>query len=406
MVTPMAVRRLTDFAIRNMKAGQTRREFPDSGCPGLYVVVQPSGAKSFAVRYRYGGRTRKLTLPGSLSLKAARKAASDAILDVSQGRDPSAAKQAAKQAQKVAAENTFEAVAEMYLKIEGGRMRSGKWRTDILRRHVYPTLGKRPIAGIKRSEIIGLLDKIEAGELSVSKTGGTVMADRTLAVIRRVFSWYAPRTDDFRSPIVRGMMRAKPAEHARSRVLGDEEIRAIWTATDVTGGAFSAFIRFLLLTGARRNEVARLTWSEIQGSDWSLPASRNKAKVDLLRPLSRAAMNIIETQPHLVDSPWVFTSNGKTAISGFSMRKADFDQRCGVTDWTLHDLRRTARSLMSRAGVNSDHAERCLGHVIGGVRGTYDRHEYLEEKRHAFEALAGQIERIVNPVENVVPMRG
>jgi integrase len=89
-------------------------------------------------------------------------------------------------------------------------------------------------------------------------------------------------------------------------------------------------------------------------------------------------------------------------MSGFSKFKHKFDEACGVADWTLHDLRRTARSLMSRAGVAPDHAERCLGHVIGGVRGTYDRHEYAEEKRKAFEALAGQIDRIVNPRENVV----
>ena len=100
----------------------------------------------------------------------------------------------------------------------------------------------------------------------------------------------------------------------------------------------------------------------------------------------------------------MFTSRGRVALSGLSGRKAEFDRLCGVSGWTLHDLRRTARSLMSRAGVNSDHAERCLGHVIGGVRGTYDRHEYYEEKRHAFEALAAQIERILNPIENVVPM--
>jgi integrase len=117
-------------------------------------------------------------------------------------------------------------------------------------------------------------------------------------------------------------------------------------------------------------------------------------------------MSIIEARPHIVDSPWVFTSSGKVALSGFSARKADFDQRCGLKNYFLHDLRRTARSLMSRAGVNSDHAERCLGHVISGVRGTYDRHQFYEEKRQAFEALAAQIERIVNPVENVVPMRG
>ena len=399
-------KRLTDLAIRNQKAGPIRREIPDSGCPGLYLVVQPTGAKSFALRYRYGGRTRKLTLSGGLSLKAARKAASDAILDVSQGRDPSAAKRAAKQAQKVAAENTFEAVAEMYLKIEGGRMRSAKWRTHILHRYVYPTLGKRPIADIKRSEIIRLLDKIEAGELTISKTGGAVMADRALAVIRRVFSWYAPRTDDFRTPIVRGMERTKRSERARSRILRDKEISAIWRATDAASDAYSALVRFLLLTTARLNEAARMTWTELDGSDWLLPAARNKSKVDLLRPLSNAALSVIKAQPRIANSPWVFTSRGRVALSGFSGRKAEFDRLCGVKGWTLHDLRRTARSLMSRAGVNSDHAERCLGHVIGGVRGTYDRHEYYEEKRHAFEALAAQIERIVNPVENVVPMRG
>jgi hypothetical protein len=195
-----------------------RREIADGGCPGLYVIVHPTGAKSFAVRYRYGGRTRKLTLPGALALKAARKAASDAIFEVSQGRDPGAAKKVTKQAQRTALDNTFDSVAETYLKIEGGRMRSGKWRTDILRRYVYPTLGKRPIADIKRSEIIKLLDKIEAGELAVSKTGGAVMADRTLAVVRRVFAWYAPRTDDFRTPIVGGMSRTKSSERARSRI--------------------------------------------------------------------------------------------------------------------------------------------------------------------------------------------
>jgi integrase len=185
----------------------------------------------------------------------------------------------------------------------------------------------------------------------------------------------------------------------------DPVFRAIWKAV-ADPDAFSAFVKFLLLTGARRNEVARMTWNEIAGSEWLLPAARNKAKVDLLRPLSNAAMGVIETRPRFADSPWIFTSNGKAALSGFSVRKTAFDQRCGVRDWTLHDLRRTARSLMSRAGVNSDHAERCLGHVIGGVRGIYDRHEFHEEKRRAYEALSAQIAWIVDPVENVVPLRG
>jgi integrase len=103
-------------------------------------------------------------------------------------------------------------------------------------------------------------------------------------------------------------------------------------------------------------------------------------------------------------SPFVFTM-GTKALNGFSKYKREFDNACGVKGWTLHDLRRTARSLMSRAGISPDVAERCLAHTIGGVRGTYDRHEYLEEKRRAFEALAAQIERIVNPPgANVVPI--
>jgi integrase len=99
------------------------------------------------------------------------------------------------------------------------------------------------------------------------------------------------------------------------------------------------------------------------------------------------------------------TRNGKP-ITDFWKYKLEFDKACGVSGYTIHDLRRTARSLLSRAGVSADVAERCLGHVMGGVRGIYDRHEYLEEKKRAFELLAGQIERIVNPQANVVPMRG
>ena len=103
----------------------------------------------------------------------------------------------------------------------------------------------------------------------------------------------------------------------------------------------------------------------------------------------------------------MFTNDGRNALGGFSRQKQRFDAACGVTDWTIHDLRRTARSLMSRAGVSPDHAERCLGHVIGGVRETYDRHAYHTEKKQAFEALAAQIERIINPPQgDVVPLRG
>ena len=148
-----------------------------------------------------------------------------------------------------------------------------------------------------------------------------------------------------------------------------------------------------------------MTWDEIDGADWTLPAARNKVKVDLLRPLSKAAQAVLAGMPRFAGCAYVFTGDGRRPFGGFTKSKRAFDQACGVTGWTLHDLRRTARSLMSRAGVNADHAERCLGHVIPGVRGTYDRHAYHAEKQQAFEALAAQIARIVDAPENVITLR-
>jgi integrase len=387
---------LTDIAIRNLKPSAERREIPDPGCRGLYVVMQPSGAKSFAVRFRVNGKARKLTLPPGVSLAAARKLCGDAMLEVAQGRDPAAAKQATKQAQRLAREDTFAAIAAEYNERQGSKLRSAHWRELALRRHVYPVLGDRLISEIKRSELIRLLDRIE------DRSGATT-ANRILGIVRTIFNWHAVRSDDFRSPIVRGM--AREGEQARDRVLSDAELCAIWKTAAEGRDPYAYLIRFLLLTTARRAEAAKMTWQEIEGATWTLPAIRNKTGVELVRPLSEAAERLLAETPQIVDSRYVFSVDGKHPLGGFSRRKRQFDERCGVTGWRLHDLRRTARSLLSRAGVNADHAERCLGHVIGGVRGVYDRHGFHAEMLHAFEALSAQIERIVNPPEqNVVPI--
>jgi len=395
-------RALTDIAIRNLHASPKRREIPDPGARGLYVIIQPSGVKSFAVRYRYAGTSRKLTLQAGITLAAARKAAADALYQLEQGHDPGVARRHARQAPRLAAQDTFKAVAEEYQRREGSRLRSAEWRQGVLERLVYPTLGDRPISLIKRSEIIRLLDKIAEGA-PLGVAGGPFIADRALAIIRRVMNWHATRSDDFRSPIVRGMARAEEA--ARTRILADAELRAVWSAADAGNGPFDCLVRLLLLTAARRTEAAAMTWQEIDGTDWVLPASRNKTKVDLVRPLSVAAQAVLVRVPRLADCPFVFSTDGRSALNGFSHFKRRFDAQCGVRGWVLHDLRRSARSLMSRAGVNADHAERCLGHVIGGVRGVYDRHEFHAEKLRAFEALAAQISRIVSPPsENVVSL--
>jgi integrase len=361
--------------------GQTQTDYFDEQVSGLALrVAEGHKAWSFHFTSPGNGKRARLTFGSypATSLCAARTRANEAKALVEDGNDPRSTEA-----------DTLQRICEEYLRREGKRLRSLDWRKGVLERHVYPTLGHRPIAEIQRSEIVRLLGKIE-------DRSGATMADRTLAVVRKIMNWHASRSDDFRSPIVKGMARTKPSELARERVLTDDELRKIWA---VNNGVFGRFIRFLLLTGARRNEASEMKWREIDGGDWTLPAARNKTKVDLVRPLSKAAQTLIMEEEQLavakLKAEWVFTTDGITPISGFSKFKAAFDKASGTKGWTLHDLRRTARSLMSRAGVPADHAERCLGHVIGGVRGVYDRHEYHREKAQAFEALASLIERIV-----------
>jgi integrase len=389
---------LTAIAIEKLKPKAKRYEVPDPGQRGLLVVVFPSGKKSFIVRYRFHEVKRKLTL-GHIGLAAARKLAGDALFEVAQGRDPALAKKAAKAKAANAGANTVKAVCEKYLAQEGKKLRTAADRSATLKRLVYPQIGNLPIDSLRRGTIIDLLDKIEA-------SSGPVMADRTLAVIRKILNWHAVRDEDYRSPIVRGMARTKPKERARSRTLNDAELSAVWKAANEGEGPFPALVKFLLLVCARRSEAAAMRWEEVDGTDWILPSARNKTKVDLVRPLSSAAQAVLKAQPRIAGCPYVFTTDGKHPLSGFSKFKADFDKRCVVTGWALHDLRRTARSLLARAGVPSDHAEQCLGHVVKGVEGVYNKHDYHQEKKHAFTALAVQIERIANPPQgNVTPLK-
>jgi integrase len=389
--------KLTPAFVQKARAepGKERTLFWDADMPGFGLVVTASAHRSFVVQYRAGGRSRRMTIDSVLGLAAARKQARSLLGEVAKDRDPLQARRTAISL----AEDTFKSIAEAYFAREGKKLRTAADRRVTLERLVYPRIGLQSISAIRRSDIVRLLDRIE-------DENGPVMADRTLAYVRRVMNWHASRSDEFRSPIVRGMARTSGKERARSRILTDAELQTVWRAAEDFKGPFGALVQFLLLTSARRSEASEMTWDEIsEGGDWLLPAARNKVKVDLVRPLSGAAESVLAKLPRIGRRGLVFTTDGERLLGGFSKFRDGLERTSGVTDWTLHDLRRTARSLMSRAGVPSDHAERCLGHVMAGVRGTYDRHEYLKEKRRAFEALAAQIERIVNPQENVVPLR-
>jgi integrase len=392
--------RLTTKYIENVRPDPVRREVPDS-TPGLYLQLQPSGHRSWAVRYRFNGRPSKLTIGAwpAVSLADARVAATRAREQAAKGMDPARAKADAKIRTDAAKADTVTSICENYLKREGGKLRTFDQRVSILKRQVYPVLGSRPIGEIRRSEIVHLLDKVE-------DNSGPRAADVTLGVLRRIFHWHEKRTDEFRSPIIRGMARQNAKDHRRERILDDDEIRRLW-ATTADGQSFSALIRFALLTSARRNEIAGMRRDEIDGDGiWTLPAARSKTKTEIIRPLSKAALAILAGMPRIDGCDYPFTLNAASPLASFSDPKAKLDVASGVTNWRLHDLRRTARSLLSRAGIHIDTAEKCLGHSRGDIVERYDRHSYTREMRDAFEALAAQIETIVNPPKGaVIPMR-
>ena len=183
---------------------------------------------------------------------------------------------------------------------------------------ILPALGNRQIDSIRRGEIIRLLDKVE-------DQSGACTADAVLQILQRVFNWSLLRNEDFRSPVVRGMKRYDVAENVRDRILTDDEIRKIWTATE-GGGCYKSFIRFLLLTSARRTEAAAIAFEEIKDGVWTLPASRSKTGVEIVRPLSKAALAIIAEQPKI--GPCIFGIDGRP-LTAFGRRKAAFDKKCG-----------------------------------------------------------------------------
>ena len=397
--------------------GADRTFYWDEALPGFGLVVTAGGHKAFVVQYRANRQSRRMTLNGAWLRHLASKE-KESIGDVSLGRvGPSGLIDARREAQAVlghvargkdpldemrakanAAKSSLASVCAAYVSSrEGRKLRSIDERQALINRHILPTLGKRQVTEIKRSDINSLIKRIE-------ESAGPIAARNTLAALRKILNWHAVDSDDFNSPIVRGM--APPPSKERDRILSDDELRAVWRASEAMQSRYGALIRFVLLTATRIREASMMTTSEIVDGIWTIPADRYKTKIDHVIPLSGAAQALLDSLPAIGRKGLVFTSGGDVPISGFSGLKAKLDSLTGdLPRWRVHDLRRTSRSLLSRAGVNHDHAERVLGHIIPGVRGVYDRHSYLDEKRHAFEALAGQIERILRPVANVVELR-
>jgi hypothetical protein len=303
-----------------------------------------------------------------------------------------------------------------YVRNKEKPLRSADIIESAFNRLVKPRIGKVGAYELRRSHIAEMTDWIE-------DRAGPVMADKCRAYTRKALSWYAERDDQFNltAAFVRVEPRASQKERARTRVLSDDEIRIIWPVLD-QAGTFGVMVKMLLLTAQRRDEVAHMSRNEVDKDGiWVIPAERYKTKLPNHVPLSKAALALIEAQPKLGDCDLIFPSRAKTPYSGFAKSKAKLDKAVLVAmrtraktgmkvdplpNWTLHDLRRTAKTLMVRAGVRPDISERVLGHVIAGVEGTYDRHSYADEKRDALEKLAAMIDRILNPLPSNVEALG
>jgi integrase len=372
----------------------------DTALPRFAFRITCKGHRSYLVQYRNrNGIERGVTLSAALSVDEARKQARIVLGEVAKGNDPSAEKKK----EKESARNSVKSIADLYFKLEGKRMRTLQYRIAIFERYIFPKFGARPIHSIRRNEIVRMLDEIEAER-------GPFASEHALTALRAFCNWYAIRDETFSSPFVRGMSRlTKDHLKGRDRVLSDEEIRAVWRAAEETSlsnntklaNAYGYLLRFILLTGSRRNEASDMTREELSadGSLWTVPKERYKTGVAHEVPLSRMAQELLKSVPVIGSAGYVFTHNGKQPISGFTEMKKALDKRIvpPIARYTHHDLRRTARTLMARAGVPFDIAERCIGHTQPELIRIYDQHPYIEEKRAAFEKLAALIGQIISP---------
>jgi integrase len=384
---------LSDKGVAALKPRAGRYAYPDPECRGHFVRVQPSGAKSFvAVTRGPDGKQVWTTISATdrMTIEQARDHAREAFKRVRAGL-PAVEPRG----------ETVATVIENWNKrhVEGVGLRSHRKLNRLLALHVLPVWKDREFTSIRRSDVAALLDHIE-DEHSPRQ------ADHTLAVVRSIMNWYATRADDYSPPVVKGMRRNKAVP--RARILDDDELRRLWEATE-GAGVFNGMTRLCLYTGQRSRKVATLKWSDIIDGEWIIAtAPREKGNAGSL-VLPEAALAVIKAQPQIGDNPYIFASpqGDNKWLSGFSKAKDNLDAKLpGMPHWTLHDLRRTARSLMSRAGVATDISERVLGHALPGMRGVYDRHAYRAEKADALARLAALIDAIVHPRSaDVLPMK-
>ncbi|MDH4981235.1 site-specific integrase [Hyphomicrobium sp. D-2] len=404
---------LTAAAVEKLKPKPHRWEVPDARLPNLYLIIQPGGARSWAVRYRTGGRTRKYTLGPypRIELADARRLARDALQAVDEGRDPAQEKRIVRSEAGLAGDKRFPALAKEFV-ARYAKPRNRRWKesarliglrydedggASVIKGSVADKWSHRPVDQIKKREVVAALD-------TIADRGHGCTALHTLTALRKFFNWLVERDVIEASPCS-GVKPPVPAKE-RDRVLSDDELRALWQAVDAEQPPFRQALKLLMLTGQRRTEVAGLVRPELSSDTrlWTLPGDRSKNGQEHLIPLTDAAAALIEQAPAIAECPFVFSVTGRSPISGFSRSKKRLDAAMSKTlgapvqPWVLHDLRRTVATRLAELEVPPHVVEAILNHrsgVISGVSAIYNRHSYLDEKRAALEKWERRLGEIV-----------
>ena len=287
----------------------------------------------------------------------------------------------------------FEDVLLDWYDREQRQRRSFKQVETAIKLHVLPHLKGREIQDIRKSDLVRIIDR-------VADSGARTQANRVRAFVTRFFNWAAERDLIEHSPAA--SLPKVQGERSRDRVLTESELRSVWHAADAIGYPFGPIVKLLILTAQRRDEVAGMTWSELDldRATWTIGAERAKNGQAHTVHLSPAAQAILEQIPQRLDSDFVFTTTGKSAVSGFSKAKARLDKLSAVNEWRLHDLRRTAATMMAEQ-LELSHVivDRILNHRSGAIRGVaavYLRGEYLKEREHALGCWSEFVQKLVS----------
>jgi integrase len=383
--------KLTKSAIDLLPTPKSDVVYWDMAAPGFGVKVTPKGRKVFIVLYRTGGagsKLRKYTIGpyGRVTLHQARVAAQKVFTAKLEGRDPAGEKREAKR--RIVADRV-EDLLEAFIAQRVSQNRSVAEISRLLRREVGKPWAGRSIHEIGKRDVVEAISAIE-------QRGAPATANKTLKSIKAFLRWCVGRAILDQSPAEGVPLPTK--EVARDKVLSDKELAEVVLAARKIGDPYGGIVELLALTGQRREEVARLTWEELDlvRRIWILPKSRTKNNKEHVVHLSEASTGVLKrTDKHGL---FVFSVLGAGPFNQFSRAKRQLDQLSGVTGWRLHDLRRTCVSGMARLGIAPHIADKILNHqsgTISGVAAVYQRHEFLTQRREALEWWGAHVADIV-----------